>query len=646
MWKSLCSLFKKDCRMMMSGKFFLVALGSLVLYTLFINFGYVKFMDAQLYNVYLYDPAGMQTEVSSLVRPVSSLEELNNALASDTNGVGIDASGKTPHVLFYAATEKADRHRTDYALSLLSPDGNDTAKTVGSNSPEMKQRREITCELLFIEIVAVGFLGIASVLFKEKQMGVIRVHAIMPLHKSLFVCSKIMLFLITDLVFAALMVLFNVGLDGMSVLPAVLVQTAILSLIMALAGFGCTMLLRDFKQFSLAYLVIALFAATPVFLAANTSVKMAWIDYHPFYHVYAKMRRGEYQSVICPYGYRKSADGRMEPDEDVASNVQMIFQWASEGNTATEITRKLYAMNIPTPGEYRKLKGKDYYNVSRTNGVWSTSTVLRILEDQRYIGTYVIGKRKVKEIGSRHTQLKDESEWFKIPNHHPAIVSVDLFEKANASVKRFSLSNKKPRDYLLRGKVFCGCCDHAMSLRNGAWFYCRHSEVAETLPCHGVRIKMADLEQVVFETIRVQMCPALGIDSNKDKLDLQTVQQAEHEEKLRSIQDSKRHLYEQYALGEIDLETYRTRKAVYDTELVQAKNVHAVITAQTKQIKSDYEIKLKQQEIVQEVGNANMLTKALIDRLINKVYVFPGDRIEIEYATQDFLETKESEKEV
>lgn len=361
---------------------------------------------------------------------------------------------------------------------------------------------------------------------------------------------------------------------------------------------------------------------------------------------YAKMRRGEYQSVICPYGYRKSADGRMEPDEDVAPNVQMIFQWASEGNTAAEITRKLYAMNIPTPGEYRKLKGKDYYNVSRTNGVWSTSTVLRILEDQRYIGTYVIGKRKVKEIGSRHTQLKDESEWFKIPNHHPAIVSVDLFEKANASIKRFSLLNKKPRDYLLRGKVFCGCCDHAMSLRNGAWFYCRHSEVAETLPRHGVRIKMADLEQVVFETIRAQMCPALGIDSNKDKLDLQTVQQAEHEEKLRSIQDSKRHLYEQYALGEIDLETYRTRKAVYDTELVQAKNVHAVITAQTKQIKSDYEIKLKQQEIVQEVGNANTLTKALIDRLINKIYVFPGDRIEIEYATQDFLETKESEKEV
>ena len=104
-----------------------------------------------------------------------------------------------------------------------------------------------------------------------------------------------------------------------------------------------------------------------------------------------------------------------------------------------------------------------------------------------------------------------------------------------------------------------------------------------------------------------------------------------------TLQDSKRQLYEQYALGEIDLETYQERKAVYDAELVQAKNVHAAITAQPKQIQSDYEAKLKQREIVREVGSADTLTQALIDRLISKVYIFPGNRIEIEYVTQDFL---------
>lgn len=291
MWKSLYSLFKKDCRMMVSGRFFLVVLGSLILYTLFIHFGYLNFMQAGIYNVYLYDPAGTQTEASSLVYPVTSLEELDAALEADTNGVGIDASSGTPSVILYTAAKKADQHRKDFALSLLHPDKGYAAEIVGRNTPEMKQRREITCELLFIEIVAVGFLGIASVLFKEKQMGVIRVHAIMPLKKSLFIFSKVFIFLLTDLVFATLMTLFNVGLADMrSILPAVLVQTAILSLIMALVGFGCTMLLKDFKQFSLAYLVIALFAATPVFLSANTSIKMAWIIYHPFYHVYMGLK--------------------------------------------------------------------------------------------------------------------------------------------------------------------------------------------------------------------------------------------------------------------------------------------------------------------------------------------------------------------
>lgn len=291
MWKSLCSLFKKDCRMMASGKFFFVALGSLLLYTLFINFGYLNFMHAEIYNVYLYDPAGIQTEVSPLVHPVSSLEELDAALARDINGVGVSVSDGKPSVVLYTAAEKADRHRADYALALLRSGGEYTPETVGRNTPEMKQRKDITCELLFIEIVAVGFLGIASVLFKEKQMGVIRVHAIMPLKKNLFVFSKIFLFLLTDLAFAALMILFNIGLaEAGSILPVVLLQTAILSLIMALVGFGCTMLLGDFKQFSLAYPVIALFAATPVFLAANTSVKMAWINYHPFYHVYMGLK--------------------------------------------------------------------------------------------------------------------------------------------------------------------------------------------------------------------------------------------------------------------------------------------------------------------------------------------------------------------
>ncbi len=296
MWRNI---FKKDIRMLVSGRFFHMSLGFLVLYTLYVNFGYVKFMNARLYNVYLYDPDKTQTTVSASVQRVSSKETLDAILLDDTNGVGIDAGTGTPRLIFYETTENADRHRADYALSLLQPSGHYSAKIIGTNTPEQKARKEITCELLFFEIAAVGFLGIAAVLFKEKNMGVIRVHAILPLRKNLFILSKLAIFLLSDLVFAILLTALNIGMrDTASILSAVLFQTTLLSLIMALTGLICALLLKDFRQFTLAYLLIAVFVATPVFLSANTAIKPDWIRFHPFYHIYVGLKNAYFGTPV------------------------------------------------------------------------------------------------------------------------------------------------------------------------------------------------------------------------------------------------------------------------------------------------------------------------------------------------------------
>ena len=299
MGKGFCALFKKDCRMLVSGKFFLMAIGFLALYTAYVNLGYIRFMQMPPYNVYLYDPTGTQAEKSPLMQTVSSMEDMDAVLLSDANGVGLDASAGEVRVVLYKGAEHVDRHRADYALSLLRPSTSSAPEVLGTNTPEQKARKEITCELLFFELAAVGFLGIAAVLFKEKGMGVIRVHAILPVQKDLFLLSKLAVFLLSDLVFAVLLTLLNVGLgDGAAVLPAVLLQTAILSLMMALVGLLCALLLKDFRQFTLAYLVIAIFAATPVFLSANTSIKFDWIGYHPFYHVYMGLKNAYFGTDI------------------------------------------------------------------------------------------------------------------------------------------------------------------------------------------------------------------------------------------------------------------------------------------------------------------------------------------------------------
>ena len=138
MGKGFCALFKKDCRMLVSGKFFLMALGFLVLYTAYVNLGYIRFMQMPPYNVYLYDPAGTQTEKSPLVQIVSSMEDMDAALLSDANGVGLDASAGEVRVVLYKGAEHVDRHRADYALSLLRPSDSHAPAVLGIYSPDLK----------------------------------------------------------------------------------------------------------------------------------------------------------------------------------------------------------------------------------------------------------------------------------------------------------------------------------------------------------------------------------------------------------------------------------------------------------------------------------------------------------------------------
>lgn len=136
----------------------------------------------------------------------------------------------------------------------------------------------------------------------------------------------------------------------------------------------------------------------------------------------------------------------MEPNPETAAVVQLIFQLAATGIGAAAVTRELFKRGIPTPGEHKAAHGQQYHDVSRSRGRWSSSTVLRILEDERYIGSYVIGRRAVIEVGGTRSRRKDRDKWFIIPDHHPAIVDKELFEKVQAVQRRFSLPTRKTMD--------------------------------------------------------------------------------------------------------------------------------------------------------------------------------------------------------
>ena len=172
MWRGFSHLLKKDFKLMLSSKFFLLALLSLILYSCYINFVYVN-LDQEMHQVYLYDPQSKVDVHSEYLTKVDSREALETACA-DQYSVGYDFSKAEPgFYMLSCGLETTDHYRMIWGEAVLNGNTDGQADKIGVNNKEMKNRREITAEFLFFELSAVGFLGLASMLFKEKQMGVI-----------------------------------------------------------------------------------------------------------------------------------------------------------------------------------------------------------------------------------------------------------------------------------------------------------------------------------------------------------------------------------------------------------------------------------------------------------------------------------------
>ena len=164
MWRGFSHLLKKDFRLMVSGKFFLLALLSLFLYSCYINFVFVN-LDQEMYPVYLYDPQNKLPVNREYVARLDSREALE-AACGDQYSVGIDFSRDVPEVyLLSCGRETIDHYRMTWGEAVLHGNVDGHADRIGPYNKEMKNRREITAEFLFFELSAVGFLGLASMLF-------------------------------------------------------------------------------------------------------------------------------------------------------------------------------------------------------------------------------------------------------------------------------------------------------------------------------------------------------------------------------------------------------------------------------------------------------------------------------------------------
>ena len=305
-----------------------------------------------------------------------------------------------------------------------------------------------------------------------------------------------------------------------------------------------------------------------------------------------RTKREQGQYCACPpYGYKKEKGNKnhLVPDEVTAPVVQRIFRQAANGDSSRRIALDLNQDGIIPPLKYRVLYRDDFSEVgaSRMSDIWNYTTVKRILKNRVYLGHTVLGRSRKVSVKSKKKVAIPKEDWAVTENTHEALVTTEIFELAQENLGHGASCYKAydhVRKSIFSGIAVCGKCGYSLCScgtvykgeREKYWFLsCTHQRKEIANPCDGVRIRYADLVEVVRQELsyvislsddQIQAMAKEAIDRevSEDNLALKKVQREKAKARLAVIDKMISKLYLDNAEGR--LADNRLEKMVADLE--------------------------------------------------------------------------------
>lgn len=370
-----------------------------------------------------------------------------------------------------------------------------------------------------------------------------------------------------------------------------------------------------------------------------------------------KRERGEFIGNYAPFGYQKDpADRhRLVVDEEQAEIVRKIFDWYEDGMSASSIAKRLNAMQIMTPGDYKIRDGcKSFITHDRNSSklhAWTTTTIATILKNEVYIGNMVQGKHKSVSYRSKKMMLTDESEWTVVEGTHAPIISDEQFAIIHERfARRTRISPGKTHVYPLSGLVSCGACGHRMN-RVVSQGYARYRCMTRTYApdkCQCPSIKEEYLEELILQTLQSLIARLVDVKAVIDAArQFKTINGAKNEYMLalnkakreqERLQDVQFHLYDDLQSGLIPKAQYLQFQKRYEAEIAAQE---AKIEQLNQCLIHLKEARQQDDEFVaffQKYGNIQKLDLDTVNQLIQKVVFHDKQHVDIYFRFADEYE--------
>ena len=267
-----------------------------------------------------------------------------------------------------------------------------------------------------------------------------------------------------------------------------------------------------------------------------------------------KVRRGEYRCPL-PTGliYDDVGNVVLDPDVQIRDTIAYFFETFSRVGSACQTVKVFRKEGLQFPSRIRNQKTTIFQPLT-------ISTALRTLNNPRYAGAYVYGRRHYRRAadGKKLLRKREHGDWLScIPGAHPGYIAWEQFQQnlkvLEANGRGFDAARaSSPREgaALLQGRAVCGRCGRHLRARYvarrgrlEAWYVCGQAHNSRGEPtCQSIAGRPIDT--AIGELIATEMTPAaveLALEIRKeiearhdeaDRLRLRAVERAQFEVEL------------------------------------------------------------------------------------------------------------------
>lgn len=372
-----------------------------------------------------------------------------------------------------------------------------------------------------------------------------------------------------------------------------------------------------------------------------------------------KRRNGEFIGAFAPYGYKKDPENKNKllVDEEVAPVIRNIYHWyVVDGMSKAGIVRHLNELGILTPTDYKHSKGFNLKTPLRAknDGMWGVSSVCNILSNRMYVGTMVQGKQRVISYKVHKAVVTSPEEWFIVENTHEAIISLEMFEKAQVLSKRDTrTAPKKKKLYLFSGFLRCADCGKSMTKKTNrkvladgtskeyTYYVCSTYAFKSRARCTRHTISLEDLTNSVLKAIQIQISLVENMAEVIDEINKQPAvcnhslqlakQLAEKEEQLKKTVDAVDGLYMDWKCGDLTKAEYVRMKSKFKEKIHELEETITYLKSEIKIASKGVGNDDPYLKMFLKYKNITELNRGILVELVDTIYIHENNEITIKF---------------